>query len=250
MSKFKSIFILLAVFAIVLTVGGSIAYFSDAKESTSVFTVGSVYISLTEAEVKDDGRGNLIEDTAKDRINGADLGAATEVNYGRIFPGQTITKDPTIKNTGDDSAWVCAKVIIEDGSKDIHKLFGYEGYDEIDIESLLGGGLLDESVHVGRWNGIDDVCYNDRYAMVQVADKMNGKYEFYFFILDTMEKDEEVVIFDTLFIDPLFDNTEMLELSELRITVQAFAVQEFGFEDCINAMRGAFGTHFENCVSN
>ena len=166
------------------------------------------------------------------------------VNYGRIFPGQTIAKDPTVKNTGEDSAYVCVKVIIEDGSRDIHKIFGYEGYDEIDIESLLGGGLLGERVHVGTWNGIADVCYNDNYAMVQVAVRVNDAYEFYFFILNPLEKGDEVTVFDTMIIDPMLSNTDMLELAELKITVQAFAVQQFGFDDCFSAMNGAFEDHF------
>ena len=247
MSRLKLIVILLLVCALAFAAGGTIAYFTDAKENVDVFTVGNIYITLTQTAVKADENGNLVADTESARIEGGELETPVVTNNGKLFPGQTIDKDPTIKNVGKDKAFVCAKVIIEDGSRDIHKLFGYEGYSEIDIEGLFAGGLLDEQVHVGTWNGIEDVCYNDNYAMVQVADRTNGKYEFYFFILEETKENDEIVIFEEIFVDPLFGNTEMIELSELKITVQAFAVQHFGFSDCYQAMRVAFGKHFENC---
>ena len=68
--------------------------------------------------------------------------------------------------------------------------------------------------------------------------------KFYFFILNPLEKGDEVTVFDTMIIDPMLSNTDMLELAELRITVQAFAVQQFGFDDCFSAMNGAFEDHF------
>lgn len=247
MSKLKLIVILLLVCAVAFAAGGSIAYFTDAKENTDVFTVGNIYITLTQTAVKADENGNLVADTESERIEGNDLGTPTVTNNGKLFPGKTIAKDPTIKNVGNDDAWICAKVIIEDGSRDIHKLYGYEGYAEIDIEGLLVGGLLDEQVHVGVWNGMQDVCYNENYAMVQVADAVSGKYEFYFFILEKTEKDDEIVVFEQIFIDEFFGNEEMKELAELKITVQAFAVQSFGFSDCYKAMRTAFGDHFKDC---
>jgi len=247
LSKLKLIAVSLLVCVVALAAGGSIAYFSDSKATTDVFSVGSVSVSLTQSAIKEDAQGNMILDPEKPKIEGGELNSPTLSQNGKIFPGKTIYKDPTITNVGDDDAWVCAKVIIEDGSKDIHKLFGYEGYNEIDVEGLLSGGLLDETVTVGAWNGIEDVCYNDRYAMVQVADRVNDKFEFYFFILTELKNGDAVTVFEEIFFDPIFDHSQMLELSELKITVQAFAVQKFGFDSCYNAMRTAFGTYFEKC---
>lgn len=250
-NKFKLISLLLLVSVIALGAGRTIAYFTDAKESEGVFTAGNVYIEMTETAVKRDGTGNLIADTDKDRIKGTSLDSDTPAfhDYGTLFPGMSIAKDPTIKNVGDFSAWIAAKVIIKDGAGDINKLFGYHpGNPDIDIELLLSGGLLDERVHVDFWNGMADVCYNDRYAMVQVSNQADGIYEFYFFMLNKVEKGGEVVIFDQMNIHPLFGNEEMKEFTELSITVQAFAVQTFGFGDCYSAMREAFGEHFERCV--
>jgi hypothetical protein len=53
-----------------------------------------------------------------------------------------------------------------------------------------------------------------------------------------------------MLIEPEWDNAQMRELVDLKIKVQAFAVQTFGFESCFDAMKGAFSTHFVNCVAN
>ena len=249
--KLKIIALTLAIsIATSLAVGGSIAFFTDAKQSETVFTSGNVYIELTEAAVKADSRGDLVEDTEADRIYGSEIndsGAAAVNNYGVIFPGQSIHKDPTIKNIGSSKAWVAAKIIIEDGAGDIHRLFCYnEHSDSIDIEALLAGGLLDEHIYIDTWNGIDDVCYNDNYAMIQHSNHQNGRYEFYFIMLNPLAKSESVELFDTMFINDMFGNNEMVEFRELKITVQAFAVQTFGFSSALEAMEDAFGDHFEN----
>lgn len=250
-SQWKTAALAFVLLLSIMLTGGTLAYFTDSREETSVFTAGNVYITLTEAEVKADAVGNLVEDPSKDRMQGAELGAEEAIkDYGKIYPGQTIYKDPTITNTGDDGAWIAAKVVITDGRGDIHKLMGYYGVDAIDIEVLLQGGLLDEYIHVGVWNGIQKVCHNDNYAMVQVADRANGVYEFYFFMLKAAQKGDEIVLFDTMSIEPEWDNAQMRELVDLKIKVQAFAVQTFGFESCFDAMKGAFATHFEKCVSN
>ena len=252
--QFKIITISLAltiVFSAAIT--GTIAFFTDSKESTSVYTAGNVYIELSEAAVTE-MNGDLIEDINTDRLLGGEIndsGASVVNNYGAIFPGQTIHKDPTIKNIGNSDAWVAAKVIIEDGAGDIHRLFKYnEYYNDIDIERMLDGGLLAQQVNVGTWNGIDSVCYNDNYAMIQHSDKINGKYEFYFIMVNPLGKDESVEIFDTFFVDSMLGNEEMKEFRELKITVQAFAVQKFGFSSCLEAMNGAFSEHFVNASAS
>ena len=239
---------LVVLVVIIATASTSIAYFSDNKEMANVFTAGNVYISLTEAAVKGDGSGNLIEDPDSPRVEGVAIDSAEGVKheYGTLFPGKTMHKDPTIKNTGDDPAWVAAKIIITDGSGDINKLYGYENSQMIDIKSMLGGALLGESAYVGVWNGMDNVRYNDHYAMVQVADTQNGVYEFYFFINAALVPGDEIVLFNKMTIDPEFSNTQMQELANLEITVQAFAVQTYGFESSYAAMCRAFPTYFEN----
>ena len=253
-SKYKAIALLLIfAAAVALATSNTIAFFTDAKESTGVFTAGNVYISLTEAAVMLDAKGNLIENADAARIEGADVSSSNPVenNYGRVYPGQTIHKDPTVKNTGDENAWVAVKVIIEDGAGDIYNLFKYnDDFDDIDIERLLVGGLLNEQVTVGPWNGIEDVCYNENYAMIQASSHEQGRYEFIFLMQKPLNPGEEVEVFTTVKIDPTFGNVEMQEFRDLKVTVQAFAVQQYGFSSCLEAMNAAFSSYFTTGIGN
>ena len=54
---------ILLVISVLLLIGTTVAYFTDKAQITNTLTTGDVKIVLTEAEVKSDGKGNLIEDT-------------------------------------------------------------------------------------------------------------------------------------------------------------------------------------------
>ena len=228
---------------VVMFLGVTIAYFTDTKQATNTFTAGNVRITLVESAVKPDEYGNLVKDPEQMMFTGKrDMSEVRD--YGRVYPGMSVYKDPTITNTGDAPEWIAAKVTLTDGAGDLHKVIGYSGYGEIDIERLLTGGLLDEHVEVEDWNGIEDVCVNDRYAMIQVADNAEGKYEFYFLMLKPLEVGESVMIFEHVVFDQMWNNAHMKELAELRIDVQAYGVQTQQLSDCFQAMTMAFPEHF------
>lgn len=237
--------VILTVFLLML-VGTTIAYFSDRKQTTNTFTAGNAKIVLSEAAVKRDAEGNLVKDPDKPRIFG---GNDVVINdYGTVYPGQSVYKDPTITNTGDNPEWIAAKVILRDGPGDLSAIMGYEGYEEIDIEMLLSGGLLNElneQDYVGVWNGIPDVCYNDHYAMVQIPNPAEGRYEFYFFILQPVAVGDSVTIFDHVNFPKAWNNSEMQHLADLKIDIQAFGVQTFQLDSCVTAMTEAFPQHFD-----
>ena len=228
--------------AIVMFAYTSFAYFSETRQISSTITSGNVSIVLTEASVKRDAVGNLVQDPDKPRIIGS--ADQTDHDYGTVYPGQSIFKDPTVTNTGSDKAYIAAKVTITDGRGDVHKVLGIDGYDDIDITMLISGGLLDESSRFGTWNGIEDVTYNDHYAMVQVPSRIEGKYEFYFFILDPVESHESVVFFEQVFFSSGFNNSEMQEFIDLKIDFRGFGVQTFGFASCYEAMTTALPEYF------
>lgn len=77
--------------AAAMTVGGVMAYFTDTDEKVNSFTVGRVEIELQEPEwdKKPDEDDNGIPDEAENMV-----------------PMQTITKDPKVKNTGDNDAFI------------------------------------------------------------------------------------------------------------------------------------------------
>ena len=234
--------LLLSVFVIML-VATTIAYFTDKKQVTNTFTSGNVELELSESAVKLDEHGNYVIDTSKSRINGT----ADSVihDYGRVYPAQTIYKDPTVHNPGDTAEWVAVKVILTDGAGDLNKLIGYPGFEQVDIELLLSGGLLAEKTYVHDWNGFENVCYNDNYMMIQKANKAAGVYEFYFLMQKPLQPGKSVLIFDELKFQPQWNNSDMQELAELKIHIQAFGVQTLGLDSCFEAMTSAFPEHFK-----
>ena len=77
-----------------LVVGGTLAYFTDAKSANNTFTMGNVAITLDETDVK-----NPNERTTKG-------------NTYNVYPGQTVTKDPIVHNTGRNAAYIRATVTV------------------------------------------------------------------------------------------------------------------------------------------
>ena len=86
MNKKKSIAVAI-VLALVLLIGGMLAYFTDTETAQNVFTLGDVDITLTETNwVATNGQG--------------------------VVPGQTIPKNPVITNVKDTPAYVFAEVVV------------------------------------------------------------------------------------------------------------------------------------------
>lgn len=97
--------------AVLAVSGGILAYFTDTEEKVNNFTVGSIEIELQEPawESKTDTDQDGVPDEAEN-----------------ILPLQTITKDPRVKNTGNNDAYMfmtvevpCKNVITvnDDGTK-------------------------------------------------------------------------------------------------------------------------------------
>ena len=84
MSK-KKLTIAALILALVLLIGGVVAFFTDQKDASNVFTLGDVEITLTEP-------------------------SWVATNGQNMSPGKTVAKDPTITNTGSMPAYVFAEV--------------------------------------------------------------------------------------------------------------------------------------------
>lgn len=77
-----------AALAVTAVVGGSLAYFTDTQKKDNTFTVGNVKIELTEPNWESTGA-----------IDAPD-----------VYPGESLAKDPTVKNIGDNPCFVRIKV--------------------------------------------------------------------------------------------------------------------------------------------
>ena len=231
----------LLIVVVLLLVGTTIAYFSDHAAITNTMTSGNVSIKLSEAQVKADGSGNLVIDSDKPRFFSSKDTAIRD--YGTIFPGQTVYKDPTVHCTGTEASWMAAKITLFDGNCDIKKVIGSSSDDGIELSKILSGALFDERVTVGEWNGYQNVSYNDRFAMVQLPATVNDEYSFVIFFADVFKEGDSATLFDTLYIPAEWGNEQLSEFAEFELTVTAFGVQASGIADCVTAMISAFPEH-------
>lgn len=183
----------------ILTVGGIMAYFTDADTATNTFTVGKVEIDLQEP----------------DWVPPTD-----------ITPEQEFAKDPQVKNTGKNDAYVFVEVIVpyanvitanEDGTRN----------DAADTE------LFSYDVKDG-WVELEDQ---------KVVDKTAGtvKHLYAYGTKDVMKALKSNVTTDSVFDYIKFVNViedEGLEGKELNVVVNAYAIQTTNITDNKDALDG------------
>lgn len=240
--KKKIITIGLVVALLAICFGGTLSYLIDSKEIKNTFTAGNVYISMDEAVVKN-VNGDLVAD--------GNARTTSTRNY-HLYPGMTVTKDPTIYVEGTEAAYVAAKVTIQDTitgaeeTKTLHDLIGVPGYDNINIHKLASGGLIttDADQETG-WNGLSMVYKTDACVIYQDADKANKTWTLYIFMNGAQAVGTEIELFNTLTIDKEWGNVEMTALNGMQIDVVAYGVQTNGFTDCYDAMTKAFPGTFD-----
>ena len=218
--KKRIVIVALLVCILVLSIASTtIAYFTDTKQAENVFTAGEVKIQLTEAPVKvEDANANGTQNIVKADGNRLVNAGIDYTTVRALYPGQTVYKDPTIENIGSEDAYVAA----------IIKVSGAEGLvDKTSVLEFLTGGII---------HGADTEYYdlgNDVYAVYVIYETAlaakNG---------DTVDS---VTIFDTVTIPAEWDNAEMAKIADLKITVDAYAVQAVGFANAKDAIKAAWG---------
>lgn len=87
------------VLALLLLIGGLLAYFTDTDSKTNKFTLGEQKVEISVVETQWDA----LEDTDEEGQPGYGIPDIAE----DIIPGKTITKDPKIQNDSDTNS-VCA----------------------------------------------------------------------------------------------------------------------------------------------
>ena len=243
--KILAITLCVAMVAIML-VSGTLAYFTDTDEQTNTFTAGKVEITLDEAIVEKDNSGNLVPTDARTTEE-------QKVQTYHLFPGMTVTKDPTITLVeGSEDAYIGAIVTV---SGNLHSLIGVEGYNNLDITKLVSGGLVSApSEQVTGWNDLSMVYETATCVIYQDASQGsqdgNGTWTLYIFIKEPMAATENVVLFDTMTIPETWDNAEMAKINGMGINVVAYATQANGFADCYTAMTTAFPSAFPFAEQN
>lgn len=206
----------LLVFASVL---GTLAYLTDTTEQvTNTFTVGKVDIKLTEANVNTDGVA----------IDGRNETGMTDV---KLIPGRTIDKDPTVSvKKGSENCYVRMLVTV-DGLEALKAAFPQQKYADwyLTDGTFLLQNLVMDSQNASTWN--------TQWECIKVT---NNTYEFrYADIVDTddfsdTDNDEFVelpALFKNVTVPGAMTNEEYANLQDVKIIIEAHAIQSEGFAD-------------------
>lgn len=242
MNKRKLLLLAVALcMAAILVTGGTLAFLTDTDAQKNTFTAGKVGLTLHEAVVT----------TENDDPNGKYTGVTSERTEDdqtyKVFPGDVITKDPTI-TVDDDSedAYVAAIITIKG---ELGDLIPMTGTDSIDITKLASGGLLTGLADVtpAAWKDVSELPFfaTGKCHVTYDATKASENTWVMFIFIDAVQTaGTDIPLFDTITIPAAWDNDEMLAFHNTTIDINAYAVQADGFENCFAAMTTAHKDDF------
>ena len=222
--KKKILIIAVAACLLALTIAGtSVAYFTDTDAATNVFTVGEVDIKLTEAKVTVDSQNwHIVKVNPEERV------ASTGIDYKNIrtlWPGQSIAKDPRIDNVGSENAYVGAVITItnDNGANGTANIAN--SLAQADVTSFIVGLPQNAAINVKPI----------------VENGVTVGYTVYVLFADAVVAGTgTATVFTGLAIPATWGNTEMKNLENLNVTVNAYATQTAGFANSTEAMNAAF----------
>lgn len=187
---------LVAALAVVAIAGTSLAYFTDKEAKTNTFTLGNVDIELNEE--------NWAAPTA----------AVPDVEY---------AKDPVVKNSGENDAWIRVDVTLSDAAA---FKAAAEKHEITDLATIFADH--DET----KWTLAGTPVYDDE------NDKLTYSY-YYNTVLAVGESTEP--LFTSVTIPAVFDNDDMEAIGEdFTIDVTAHAIQT---ADSYSSVEGAFAKY-------
>ena len=98
MKKKLTLVVTCIVLVAAMVIGGTLAYFTDTKEAKNTFTTGNVKIDLIEQEKTDKGLVKFEQNKT--------------LVPGKSNDGNAVSKIVTVKNTGNNDAWVWVELLI------------------------------------------------------------------------------------------------------------------------------------------
>ena len=229
----------------ILGFGGTLAYLTDTDNQVNTFTTGNVQLNLDETKVHKD------EDPASDTYGDyiSDGVRTDEGQSYKVFPGNTILKDPKVTVLdGSEDAWVVVEINIS--GTDLYKLFGVDGYNNIDITTavdgtpVFSGGLISETTEQQTYNGLWGYG-NAKFFLYQQEYKEHNAWRLWLFMKAPMAANASEYLFTSVQIPDSWDNAEMTAFNNLTIDIKAYGIQADGFVDAYEAMATAFPTESE-----
>lgn len=211
--KTKSKALLLTLCAVLLvtaSVLGTMAFLTSTASVENTFTVGSVKITLDEAEVTTDGKP--VEGVAR----------VAENSY-KLMPGHTYTKDPTIHvDAASEDCFIRAKVTLTNAKEWIAIATKYA---DNKVENIIKG--TDDNIWWVSQPAVDEtantVTYTFVYKNESHTDELGKR-------IWTSTDSKDLVLFNEIAIPGGLTNDELKGVGSSKITVVAEAIQADGFE--------------------
>lgn len=216
-----------------IAVGVTIAWFTDLKETTNVFTAGDVTIGVSELN------------TQGEEINVGNH--FIQMDYGHTYPGRKIVKNTTVTNTGSELAYFAAEIVIIDGDMDLSSVLSIPGTDVgiTPINEFFVGGLFGESyTRIANPSAPHFIEWENENYLIQYDTRMTEGFWINIFAKNTLPSGNSLKLWDGFTFPLTWGNDEMLQCSDLRISMRYFAVQAAGFNNCEEAIITAFDKDF------
>ena len=207
-TKKALLFTFCAVLLVVASVLGTMAYLTSSDTVTNTFTVGKVNIELDEAKVNLDG------------TYATDHGNRVAENEYHLIPGHTYFKDPTV-------------TVLEDSEKSYVRMIATITYNE-SADSVFGTVNSPESI--ANWLDIktNDWKITGEPQTTKEDGKITRSYEFrYKNVLDKVTDENGLSLsplFTKITVPGEITNDQLKELADLKIDVEAHAIQADGFQ--------------------
>lgn len=214
MKKKLTLVVTCIVLVAAMVIGGTLAYFTDSKTATNTFTMGNVNIKLDETDIKNP-EGDRVTSNAYD-----------------VYPGEVVTKDPIVHNTGKNGAYIRATVNVYNWMNlvaayypDFKETFPNDGY-KAALNLLVG--------ELGEGWSVVDVVAGDTFTIGQFDAKFVLKYDG---VLAAGA--DTTAMFQTVTIPAGIDNANASSFQSVKVVAQA--IQADGFDtwtEAFNAFDG------------
>ena len=245
----------------VLVVGGTLAYFTDAKSADNVFTVGNVKIDLIESTYHREGNDNSGDKDIPDPTHTASgmqyvtdghkaftndeikADAAKYANYigtkgEGMVPGRNVAKCPYVINNGDNAAYIRIRVMVPSAANN----------DYVAVKD--GGVITNQWCSTSMISGEFKAATGDRTPAIELGaytDANGVKYDVYTFVRNeplAAGAMTEWNVWNFIGIDKTANTADIQKAVEagaiaadgtLHVLVQADAIQAEGFANAAAA---------------
>ena len=193
MKKNRILIAALAISMVAILAWGTLAYFTDSDTVTNSFMTATSTdpnqklfdVDLYETDVDNDN--NVKENTYKD-----------------ILPGQTVTKDPTVKNTGLYDQYVRVNITVSNAAE---WKAACGAHNITDLSTIFGN-------------------FNDEWERKDVKeDATNNTLTYVYYLNRVLEPGQTSKVFETFTIPASFTIDDMNTLKTFTLTVVADAIQ-------------------------